>query len=77
MTPEVQSLEIFDDREEHMSAFIALGRNLLDEIILGLEQGGRVVAPKIQVLKNKYKAVMIMSAECNGSVSPYFCPNPH
>jgi RsmE family RNA methyltransferase len=30
-------------------------RNLLDEIILGLEQGGRVIAPKIQVLKNKYR----------------------
>ncbi len=30
-------------------------KNLLDEIILGLEQGGRVIAPKIQVLKNKYR----------------------
>ncbi len=39
----------------YLNSSIWSERNLLDEIILGLEQGGRVVAPKIQVLKNKYK----------------------
>jgi phosphoglycolate phosphatase-like HAD superfamily hydrolase len=32
MSPETQSVEIFDDRDEHISQFIELGRKLLDEI---------------------------------------------
>ena len=38
MTPEIQSVEIFDDREEHIPQFIALGRKLLDEIGENLEK---------------------------------------
>jgi 16S rRNA (uracil1498-N3)-methyltransferase len=39
----------------YLNASIWSERNLLDEIILGLEQGGRIFPPKITVLRNKYR----------------------
>lgn len=39
----------------YLNSSIWSEENLLEEIILGLEQGGRIQTPKITVLKNKYR----------------------